>query len=491
MPGGRRRSGARPTTAFRGARTRILASFLILLTFSTAATVLVIRQILLVRLDGEVRDTLVQETEEFEQLVRGRDPATGEPFGSDLRRIFTVFLDRNVPDDDEAIFTIIDGEPYESIGGGRFPIRALAERERWASVRTPTQKDVETSAGPARYLAVPIRFGGEIRGHFVVAEFMRGDIEEVSAAVRVAAIVSGSVLLIAALLSYFAAGRVLAPLRALGDTARSIHETDLSRRIAVEGDDEVAELARTFNAMLDRVEAAFETQRDFIRDASHELRTPITIVGGHLELMGDDPDERRATTELIMDELDRMARLVDDLLLLARAERSDFLQLDSVDLEELGDELLAKASALAPRDWRLDARAAGTIEADRHRLTQAAMALADNAAQHTADGDRIALGIAVEDAWVRIWVSDTGPGVPLQDRVRIFDRFARGRSGPRPSDGSGLGLALVKAIAEAHGGSVKLESRPGAGAVFSVRIPRRPGPAAPPPPPAAVESARA
>ncbi|HEX2160583.1 MAG TPA: HAMP domain-containing sensor histidine kinase [Thermoleophilaceae bacterium] len=457
--------------AFGGARARILASFLILLAFSTAATVIVIRQILLVRLEAEVSDTLVQETEEFSQLVQGRDPATGEPFGDDLRRIFDVYIDRNVPDDDEAIFTILNGQPYASIGSRQFPIEALAQREHWTALRRPTQKDVETSAGPARYLAVPIRLGGEIRGHFVVAEFMRGDRAEVADAVRIAALVSGSVLLIASLLAFFAAGRVLAPLRALGDTARSIHETDLTRRIDVEGNDELADLARTFNAMLDRVETAFETQRDFIRDASHELRTPITIVSGHLELMGDDPEERRATVDLVMDELARMSRLVDDLLLLARAERSDFLQVGPVDLEELAEELLAKASALAPRDWRLEAHARVTIEADRQRLTQAVMALADNAAQHTTDDDSITLGTAVEGSRIRLWVSDTGPGVSADDQRRIFDRFARGTSGPRRSDGSGLGLAIVKAIAEAHGGTVHVESRPGAGATFSLRIP--------------------
>ena len=112
----------------------------------------------------------------------------------------------------------------------------------------------------------------------------------------------------------------------LADTARSISETDLTRRIPVSGRDEIAELARTFNAMLDRLEAAFATQRAFVSDASHELRTPITIVRGHLELLGDDPQERRETIALVTDELDRMSRFVDDLLLLAKAERDDFLR---------------------------------------------------------------------------------------------------------------------------------------------------------------------
>ena len=151
-------------------------------------------------------------------------------------------------------------------------------------------------------------------------------------------------------------GRVLAPLRLLTDTARSITETDLTRRIPVSGHDEIAELARTFNAMLDRLERAFASQRAFVDDASHELRTPITIVRGHLELLGDDPDERRETVALVTDELDRMSRFVDDLLLLARAERDDFLRVGEVELGALTDELLDKAARSARARWQLEAR---------------------------------------------------------------------------------------------------------------------------------------
>ena len=128
------------------------------------------------------------------------------------------------------------------------------------------------------------------------------------------------VLLLASLLAWVVAGRVLAPLRVLRDTARSIGESDLTRRIPVEGDDELAGLARTFNEMLDRLEAAFASQKAFISDAGHELRTPITIIRGHLDVMGDDPEERRETLELVSDELDRMGRLVNDLLLLAKRQ---------------------------------------------------------------------------------------------------------------------------------------------------------------------------
>ncbi len=226
--------------------------------------------------------------------------------------------------------------------------------------------------------------------------------------------------------------------------------------------------------MLDRLEAAFATQKAFVSDAGHELRTPITIVRGHLELLGDDPDERRETIALVTDELDRMARFVEDLLLLARAEQGDFLHPGPIDLDVLTDEVFAKARALADRDWRLSGAGTGRLTGDRQRLTQAVVQLAQNAVQHTGPADRIALGSALDRGEARLWVADSGPGIAPADRERIFDRFHRAGNGHRRSDGAGLGLAIVRAIAEAHGGRVELDSREGAGSTFTLVIPAEP-----------------
>lgn len=281
------------------------------------------------------------------------------------------------------------------------------------------------------------------------------------------------VLAIVSLLAWVVAGRLIVPLRLLTETARSISESDLRRRIPVKGSDEIAELTVTFNEMLERLETAFSSQRDFINDASHELRTPITIIRGHLELLSDDPEERQETIELVTDELDRMNRFVDDLLLLAKAEQPDFLNLETVDIGALTVELYAKTQALAVRDWRLEAVASCRIVADRQRLTQAIMNLAVNATQHTKEGDVIALGSALIKNRVRLWVRDTGEGIKPKDRKRIFQRFARGSNGRR-SDGAGLGLAIVQAIAVAHGGTIKLFSRPKGGSTFTLVLPLEP-----------------
>jgi two-component system, OmpR family, sensor kinase len=455
----------------RGARTRILAAFVILLAFSTLLSVLAIRQVLLVRTADRVDAALNQEVDEFRTLVQGNNPADGTPFAGRLRLIFDTFFSRNVPGAGETLVAYVEGSPYkvESPGsGGAIP--EGAHPPRWATLERPERGNIETPVGTVRYLAVPVG-GDEVSGVFVVAASLSSERREVEEAVRLAALVLLSVLLIASILAWVVAGRVLAPLRLLAETARSIGESDLTRRIPVSGRDEIADLSRTFNAMLDRLEAAFAAQRRFVSDASHELRTPITIVRGQLELLGDDPQERRETIVLVTDELDRMSRFVDDLLLLAKAERDDFLRVSELELGALTDELFDKARSLGAREWRLEARGDGILVADRQRLTQAVMGLAQNAVQHTADGDPIWLGSEIDHREARLWVRDEGPGIGPDDQERIFDRFARASASRRRSEGAGLGLAIVRAIAEAHGGRAGVSSRPGAGATFTVTIP--------------------
>jgi signal transduction histidine kinase len=458
---------------FGGARTRILAAFVVLMAFSTVVSVVAIYEVLVVRADDRLDASLQQEVEELRRLAVGIDPTTGKAFGDDLKGIFTLFEDRNVPGRGETIVMFLEGKYFDDISstvGGNLDLRG--EHERWARLREPESGEVETPTETVRYLAVPVRTSGpEPKGVFVVAADLDAERDDVMEAVQLATAVLVAVLLIASVLAWVVAGRLLAPLRALDETARSISETDLTRRIPVSGADEIAELARTFNAMVDRLEGAFASQRAFVSDASHELRTPITIVRGHLELLGDDPQERRETVALVTDELDRMSRFVDDLLLLAKAERSDFLRVNEVELGALTDELLDKAAGLGKRRWAIEARGEAVLHADRQRLTQAVLGLAQNAVQHTQEGDAIWLGTGVDAGEASLWVRDSGPGVAREDQDRIFDRFARAAGSRRRSEGAGLGLAIVRAIAEAHGGRATLESRPGAGSTFTVVVP--------------------
>jgi signal transduction histidine kinase len=454
------------------ARARILAAVVGLLALSTVAGFFLERQILLARVGERVDDSLSQEVEEFRRLVTdGRNPRTGEPFGDDLRSIFSVFLSRNVPGEGEAFYTFIDGRPHRSAAAPcarSQPVEPLLEL---ATTREVTRGEFRIGTDKIRYLVVPVDVGGARSGSFLVTLALSQEEEEVTDVLRVSAGVALGVLVVASIIAFVTAGRVLAPLEHVTSTARAITETDLTRRIPVQGHDEIAELARTFNAMLDRLEDAFRAQKEFISDAGHELRTPITVIRGHLELLGDDPAERAEVLEIVTDELDRMSRLVDDLLLLAKARRPDFLRLEDVDLDVLTEELLAKARALARRDWQLDTVAAGRVTADRQRLTQAVMNLARNAADQTREDDQIALGSSLYNDEARLWVRDAGPGIPARERELIFDRFAQGA---RHSDGAGLGLAITRAVAQAHGGHVELRSREGHGATFTIVVPAEP-----------------
>jgi signal transduction histidine kinase len=319
------------------------------------------------------------------------------------------------------------------------------------------------------YLALPLRVEGETAGVFVATIFAERAEADVDSVVRAVGAVGVSLLLLGSLLAWRLADRLVQPVTALTRTARSISETDFDSRIPVRGRDEVAELAVTFNEMLDRLEHAFSSQRRFLDDAGHELKTPLTIVRGHLELLDLHPHQRPETIALVLDELDRMARIVDDLLLLAKHERPDFLALAPVDVTTLTYEVFAKAQALAPRRWVLEECGAGTVVADRHRLTQAMTQLAENAVRYADVHKTIGIGSRVTADHARFWVRDGGPGVPPGERGMIFERFHRGEL--RGAEGAGLGLAIVKAIAEAHGGQVTVETPSGGGTQFSLDLP--------------------
>jgi two-component system OmpR family sensor kinase len=460
-------------TVLWGIRGRILFWYVAVLAAAIIAAVLVNRQVLIAGIDTRIDEALVQESEELRRLARGRDPTTGERFGNRVDRIFEVFLQRNLPTRNETFVTFVRGRPFERSFGEPIYRLDLDPRlvDRWGAVSRTERGEVSTPAGTVEYLAVPVKAGGDTRGVFVAAIFRDLELADISPAIWGAAGVGLATLLVGSLLAWRVAEGVLRPVRVVTETAEAISTSELTRRIDIRGRDEISRLAATFNEMLDRLEEAFRVQRQFVDDAGHELRTPITIIRGHLEVADADPTERLKTTALVMDELDRMSRIVNDLLLLAKAKQPDFLDLETVDLRMLTEDLHAKATALGPREWRLEDVGRGVIVADRQRLTQAIMQLAQNATEHTAPGAEIALGSAVADGRATLWVRDSGPGIPPEDQDRIFHRFARTGGGRRGSAGAGLGLAIVRAIAEAHHGAVELSSRSGVGATFTVVIP--------------------
>jgi signal transduction histidine kinase len=456
-----------------GVRSRVLISFVALLVVSTVASVLVLRQVLLSRIDDRAETELNAELEPVGALEGGR-PGSGAAWTS-LDSLFDTFLSGNPPPP-HGLFAAFKGERLvRSVPPrGSGPIQGLrAEVVRLVGEgTTPRSGTLETADGEGNWVAVPVSVG-EQRGMLIAASLTQAERDQVIDAVWLAVGVSAVVLLLASLFIWLAAGHAIAPLNALSRMARSISHSDLSARIPVRGGDEIAELGHTFNGMLDRLEAAFAGQKDFLTDASHELRTPITVIRGYIETLGDSPREREEAIAVIQDELDRMSRYVDDLLLLTKAPRPDFLRPGPVDLDLFTHDLFAKARGLGERDWRLEATGVGTLHADQHRLTQAVMNLVENATRHTREGEAIWIGSSLIDREARLWVRDEGPGILEEDQERIFRRFERAGSSPDAYSGQGfgLGLAIVLAVTEAHNGRVELVSSPGKGASFTIVLP--------------------
>jgi signal transduction histidine kinase len=290
--------------------------------------------------------------------------------------------------------------------------------------------------------------------------------------------------LLSLVIGWVVSGGVLRPIERITNVAKDIQATDLSRRIDLGGPhDELRELADTFDAMLGRIDDAFESQRQFIHEASHELRNPLAVIRTNLEVMLSDPDadaeDLRHTLEVVQRSSERMGRLVDDLLVYARNgslsmrhERVDVAAL----VHESADEFAASAEA---RGIRLVSHAAAglLVDGDRHALRQALANLLANAVRLSPEGTTIKVRAGVQGPWVWMSVEDEGPGIAPEDQARVFQRFWKGdtrSAGSRPSRGevrSGLGLTIVRQVAQAHGGEVKLVSSLGQGSAFAIWLP--------------------
>ncbi|MDQ6778181.1 MAG: ATP-binding protein [Actinomycetota bacterium] len=299
--------------------------------------------------------------------------------------------------------------------------------------------------------------------------------------VRAFLLAGGLILAIALIASYLAGARVSAPLRRMAAIAARVDAGDLEPRMPTSDarGDEVRVLADAFNHMLDRLADAFKGQRAFIADASHELRTPLTVIRGQLEVLAaqEHPSgtEVRRVERLVQAEVARIGRVVDDLLVLAQSEQTNFLRLESIDLVSYVEELFDGITLTAKRQFELAAVPSGSLLADPDRLAQALRNLARNAIEHTAAPDGL-VRLEVErlgSSGIRFSVIDDGPGIPASESERVFDRFHRmDPSRTRAAGGAGLGLAIVRAIADAHGGRAHVRMTPDAqGARLELELP--------------------
>lgn len=450
-------------------RTRLLAAYVGVLVLVAVLALVGLRELMIGKTRAHADEELAHQVDRFANGLRGAAAGPGETVA--LEDLFDAYAEGAGGNDDEAYILYVDGRHHPTQAAGPLEYEMARRLRALATTTRRRSGEVETRLGTFRYAMAPISTADGAGTFAVTLDYNAELADEVYAPLTLAAGGLLVVLLAGSALVSFVAGRTLASVRDVAETARSINESDLTQRIPIEADAAGSALAVTFNAMLDRLEEAFTSQHDFVRDAEHELRTPLTIIRGHLEVISDDPVERRQTIDLVLDEIDRMTRLVTDLLVLARADQPDFLRLEPLDLEVFSVELHAKATGLAPREWRLVESARGDLMADRQRLTQAVMNLAENAVHHTHEDEIIEIGSTVHNGSARIWVRDGGPGIAPGDEQRIFGRFARGTGASRASEGTGLGLAIVRVIAEAHGGSVGVRSIAGLGATFEIVLP--------------------
>lgn len=288
---------------------------------------------------------------------------------------------------------------------------------------------------------------------------------------------------------WFLANSALAPIDRITRAANQITTHDLSRRLNLElPNDEVGRLAATFDSMLDRLETGFEQQKRFIGDASHEMRTPLTILKGDVEVALIRPrsaDEYRETLEMVNQTTDRLTGLVEELLLLARADNNQYpLRFEACDLVELLSGEIRRLNPVAEAkniSLTLDAPPSLLMIADLDKLARLFTNLIDNAIKYSEPGDMVHVTVTPKSDQVQVAVTDTGPGIPPEHLPRVFDRFyrvdkarARKLTDPAKAGGMGLGLSIAQWLAQIHSGTITVTSEVGCGTTFTVHLPLKP-----------------
>jgi len=347
-----------------------------------------------------------------------------------------------------------------------------------ALLRSPAGFSVTASPdlGRVRVLVVADHVGGQAV-RLGVAQSLQ-PVRRAEAVVRRAFVLAGALgVLGAAVGGFLVAARTAAPLRRMAMIAGRVDEGDLRPRMAISGrGDEVQALAQSFDQMLDRLEDAFTRQAAFVADASHELRTPLTVIRGQLEVLAmqsaPTAPEVRRVQRLVQTEVDRMNRLVDDLLLLARAGEDGFLRRTDVSLPAFLKELVTGAD-LHVRRLILEPVPDVIVNIDPDRAAQAVRNLVENALAHTPPAGSVRVRATIPaDGLLRIAIDDEGPGIPAAQRNAVFDRFHRlDGARERAPGGAGLGLSIVQAVAEAHGGRAWADEAPDGGARMVIQLP--------------------
>lgn len=462
--------GDRPVDADRprpgvGLRARVLGVYALLLGLALALTSIVTFQQADQAQQRAVDDELREEVVDFQAAIEA-----GTNDGLRPRDAVASYLDAWPSGDRDTIVVRIGAAPVRAEGPLGLDPTLVAVVD---GVRAPAITSVRTEGGEARVLSTPIVIGDRQVGGVAAARPTQADRDALFERRAAVFLATALAFVLASGIAWFILGRMLRPVKDMAVTADAIaREGDLTRRIGVSNrNDEVGDLERTFNGMLGQLEAAFTREQRFIREASHELRTPITICRGHLEVLGADPDpaEVRDAIGIVVEELARMGRIVEDMTMLSRMEDPGFLRIERVVLADFVSDVARAAEPLLGGRLEVAPPPHGAVvDADPQRLTQAIVNLVQNAALHSAGDAPVELRVRRLAGTWRIEVADRGGGIPPGEEERLFRPFNRGRTrGP----GSGLGLAIVRGIADAHGGAAGVDNRPGDGATFWIEVP--------------------
>jgi signal transduction histidine kinase len=486
--------GRRPRGVSLRLRLALLATALV------AGTLLLFGLVAYIVLAGTLRAELDRSLVDRAQVISGRMTISATASGA-----FAVS-----PPDVDAItaggavaqaYLLFSGDVVRSEGLGPRDLPVTTRAIQAARRRESTFETVQVESASWRVYSTPLLVSNQPIGFLQVAQPLQGLTATLTLMRNVLAGVAAGSLVLCAFLGWLLARAALRPIDQLSREAQRIGRTqDLGLRVSPRisaRSDEVGRLAATFNTMLDRLQEAFaalrranekleatlESQRRFVADASHELRTPLTTVRGNASLLRRferlTPDDRTAAVQQIVAESERMSRLVNDLLTLARADAGQLLERQPVPIGPLLDDVAMQGKVLSEGKVAVSVvrLADAEVLGDADALRQLLLILVDNAIKYTPSGGSVTLGLNGDEgkaggaeSRARISVVDTGVGIPLPDQPHVFERFYRADRA-RQAGGTGLGLAIGKWIAEAHGGTITVESAPGNGSIFTVTLP--------------------
>ncbi|RJF42498.1 sensor histidine kinase [Actinomyces sp. 2119] len=430
-------------------------------------------------ISSDVNAQLERSRDRFKALVeQGVDPDTGAPFSEPSQAVY-AYIRQSVLGPDEAELGFVGSEltllpPTRAALTPEDDQELISHLESHVTGDKVVIEDIRTSQARYRVMVAPTRTAsGSAAGaalvHVVNLDTAHADLRRTMVMYMASAVFT--VALVAAL-AWFAVERLLRPIGQLREATEAIGENDLTSRVPVRGRDDLTTLAVAINWMLDRVQRSVEAQRDLLDDVGHELRTPITVVRGHLELLDpDDAEDVAQTRELAIDEVDRMGTLVNDLLLLADVSETGVISPQQVDVSVLTQQVFEKAQGLGDRRWQLEEVAGICCEMDPTRITQAWLQLAANAVKYSDPGSRVSLGSRVDGASLLMWVRDEGIGIAEEDLPLVRRRFGRTAAAVQKASGTGLGLSIVDSIAVAHHGCLEIRSFQGLGSLFTLRLP--------------------